>query len=145
MNRLKLAIAGAAIPIAAAASILTAGAAGASVTPAIASSAVYHAGSCTASGDFATCVASGSAWHPRRIRVHVHASPDQHVFVAWDMVCTKGTGAGSRSGSFTAFTPVNRIIRHPYFHPRSCDIAASGQLQDGGNWIKVNITYRRWS
>jgi len=143
MNRLKLAIVGAAIPIAAAASILTAGAAGASVAPAITNSTVHHAGSCTASGQFAACVASGTAWRPHRIRVHVHASPNQWVDVTWSDVCVRGTGVGQHSGSFTAFTPVSHVIRHSFRHPSSCSIAAEGQLHHGG-WIHVYITYRRW-
>jgi len=125
----------------AAASVLTAAPAGATII----ASPFRHAGSCTASGAFATCVASGTAWRPHRIRVHVSASPNQQVFVAWNDVCVRGTGAGSRSGSFTATTPVNRVIRHPYLHPRNCTVAADAQLQQGGNSIRVWITYRRWS
>jgi hypothetical protein len=121
--------------------LLTAGAASASSVPA---AVVHHAGSCTARGDFATCDASGTARRPHRIRVHVHARPNQHVLVSWTDTCSRGSGAGSRSGQFTAFTPVNRIIRHPYTHPDSCIVAAGAQLNDGGHWIHVNITYRRW-
>jgi hypothetical protein len=130
--------------LAAAFIVLSAGAASASPVPSIASSTVHHAGSCTASGDFAICDAAGNAWHPFRIRVHVHASPDQHVSVSWLTVCTRGSGAGSRSGSFTAVTPINRLIRHPYWHPRSCTISSVAQLQDGGHWIALWNTYRRW-
>lgn len=104
---------------------------------------IHHAGSCTARGDFATCVASGNSTRPFRIRVHVHARPDQHVTVAWTDTCSKGLGAGSRSGSFRAVTPVNRLIRHPYAHPDSCIISSDAQLQDGGHWIHVNNTYTR--
>ncbi len=145
MKAIRIILAAASAPALAAASVaLSTGPAAASPVPSITSSTVHHAGSCTASGQYAICVASGNAWHPRRIRVHVHAAPDQHVSVAWDMVCSKGSGAGSRSGSFTAYTPVNRIIRHPYFHPRSCTIASDAQLMDGGHWIAVWNTYRRW-
>lgn len=66
---------------------MSAGAASASPVPSITSSTVHHAGSCTARGDFAICDAAGNAWHPFRIRVHVHASPDQHVSVSWERRC----------------------------------------------------------
>jgi hypothetical protein len=104
---------------------------------------VHHAGSCTAQGDFATCVASGNTTFPVRIRVHVHARPNQHVLVAWETVCSKGTGAGSKSGQFHAVTPVNHLMRHSYAHPDTCTVSADAQLQDGGNFIHVNITYTR--
>jgi hypothetical protein len=123
------------------ASAATSATASASTIPA---AAIHHAGSCTARGDFATCDAAGNARRPHRIRVHVHAAPNQHVFVSWLTVCARGTGAGSRSGSFTAFTPVNRIIRHPYTHPSSCTVSSGAQLQDGGHWLHVYNTYRRW-
>jgi hypothetical protein len=68
-------------------------------------------GSCSASGDYATCVASGTANNPITITVTVTSSPDQSVYVAWDAVCSQGTGAGSKSGSFTADTPVTPMPR----------------------------------
>jgi hypothetical protein len=105
-------------------------------------SRVYHAGSCTAEGDYAVCVASGTATRPRYIYVHVASSPAQQVQVYWDVVCSKGDGAGSKSGSFTATAPVRRLIRHPYSKPDSCDVAADAQLEDGG-YLHVWITYRR--
>src|ERR1700730_10733828 len=67
---------------------------------------------CTARGDFATCVTGGTTRaHPTDIRVHVLSlHPGQSVIVAWDMVCAKGSGAGSRSGQFNATTTVNRRV-----------------------------------
>jgi Ricin-type beta-trefoil lectin domain len=108
----------------------------------VASAAVASAGtigSCTAEGDYATCVASGTANKPLTITVSVTSSPDQTVYVAWDTVCTLGTGAGSSSGSFTANTPVTRTISHPYHQPDSCIVSADAQLQNGGNKITVTI------
>jgi hypothetical protein len=64
------------------------------------------------------------------------------VQVFWNDVCGEGTGAGSKSGQFTAGTPVRRLIRHPYSHPSSCAVAASASLADGGH-LKVWISYRR--
>jgi Ricin-type beta-trefoil lectin domain len=107
-----------------------------------ASSAVADAGtigSCSAHGDYATCVASGTANKPLTITVTVRSSPDQSVYVAWDTVCTQGTGAGSSSGDFTANTPVTRTLSHPYHQPDSCIVSADAQLQNGGNSITVVI------
>jgi hypothetical protein len=73
--------------------------------------------------------------------VSVSASPDQDVYVAWDAVCSQGTGAGSSSGSFTAQTPVSRVISHPYYQPDSCIVSADAQLQAGGNSIHISLSY----
>lgn len=96
-------------------------------------------GSCSAQGQYATCVASGTANKPITITVTVRSSPDQPVYVAWDTVCSQGTGAGSSSGDFTASTPVTRTITHPYHQPDSCVVSADAQLQNGGNSITVTI------
>jgi hypothetical protein len=110
--------------------------------PVSAATKTYHAGSCRASGDFATCVTSGTAKLPVSIRVHVSASRKQQVLVSWDMVCSKGLGAGAKSGQFTAVTPVNRLMHHPYAHPDSCIVSADAQLSSGGS-LHVWVTYRR--
>jgi Ricin-type beta-trefoil lectin domain len=116
-------------------------AAGAIAASTAAASASTGFGSCSAQGDFATCIASGTATRPITIMVSVSASPDQDVYVSWSAVCSQGTGAGSSSGSFTARTPVSRVISHPYYQPDSCDVAAGAQLQAGGNSIHVSLTY----
>jgi hypothetical protein len=105
-------------------------------------SRIYHAGSCRASGDFAVCDASGTAHHPAVIRVHVSATPRQRVQVSWDMTCAKGSGAGGRSGQFTARTPVDHVMRHPYTDPAFCTVAAGAQLSGSGS-LHVWITYTR--
>jgi len=112
-------------------------------TPALAAGhpvKVHQFGSCRAQGDFATCVASGTAHHPVTIRVHVSASPSQQVDVAWDMTCSKGLGAGGKSGQFTAGTPVNRVLHHPYKHPDMCIVSADAQLSGSGH-LHVWLTY----
>jgi hypothetical protein len=112
--------------------------------PALASTPrVYHAGSCRAQGDFAVCVASGTATRPAKIVLHVSASPGQHVDGAWDSVCSRGFGAGSRSGSFSGHAPLTRIIRRSYVYPDSCDVSADAQLGTGGR-LHIWITYVRW-
>jgi hypothetical protein len=99
--------------------------------------------SCRAQGDFAICVASGNARHqPVTIVVHVRATPRQSVLVSWDIVCSKGFGAGSSSGQFHSGTPVNRKMHHPYAHPDSCIVSADAQLSSGGH-VHLWLTYTR--
>jgi hypothetical protein len=102
----------------------------------------YRVASCTADGDYAVCDAAGNATEPREIYVHVTSSPDQSALISWDTVCSKGLGAGSTSGQFTATTPVRKLIRHPYTAPDSCVVSAGAQLNNGGH-LKVWISYRR--
>ena len=105
----------------------------------------HHAGSCRISGDFAVCVASGNATGGiKNIYAHVSASPNQSVDVSWSMVCVKGSGAASKSGSFTATTPIRRYLKMPFFRPRSCSVATSAQLSGSGS-LHVWNTYHRLS
>ena len=144
MRRFMIMAAGAVLPAVAAAVMLTGGIASASTATAIGSSSVHKAGTCRARGDFADCITSGTATSPRSMFVHVHAGPRQEVDVNWDMVCSKGSGAGSRSGSFTRETPIRHAMRMPYAAPSSCDVSAGGALDGShGDWIRVNVTYRR--
>ncbi|HEY2641419.1 MAG TPA: hypothetical protein VGI66_16240 [Streptosporangiaceae bacterium] len=94
---------------------------------------VYLAGSCRSSGDYAVCDEAGDATKPTAIQVLVTASPNQSVLVSWDVVCTAGYSAASTSGQFTAQTPIDRTIRHPFAHPDSCTIAAGAQLSSSGS------------
>ena len=106
---------------------------------------VRHLGSCRAQGDFAICSASGSMNHPSSIHVHVSASPGQHVSGAWEVVCSKGTGAGSKSATFSGHAslsvPLTHLLRQNYKHPDSCIAAADAQLGTGGH-LHVWITAR---
>ncbi|HUZ53451.1 MAG TPA: hypothetical protein VMU94_13115 [Streptosporangiaceae bacterium] len=96
---------------------------------------------CTAQGQFAICDAAGNArHHPVTIVVHVRATPVQSVFVAWDITCAKGSGAGSSSGHFRSGTPVNRKLHHPYKHPDNCIVSADAQLARGGH-LHLWLTY----
>ena len=128
------------VAAAAATGLLTVGAIAVSTA---AASAGTTFGSCSAQGDFATCDASGTATDPITITVSVTSSPDQSVFVSWDDTCSLGLGAGGKSGSFTATTPVTRTISHPYSQPDSCIVAAGAQLQAGGNSVHVSLSYSR--
>jgi len=76
------------------------------------------------------------------IYAHVSASPNQSVDVSWSMVCVKGSGAASKSGSFTATTPIRRYLKMPFFRPRSCSVATSAQLSGSGS-LHVWNTYHR--
>lgn len=107
---------------------------------------VYQAGSCQAKGDFATCIASGNMKRPSSIWVNFHGFPSQKVGVSWSMVCTKGTGAGSKSGSFTDNNGIGHWkIPHPYVYPDSCSVSAEAQLEgSSGTKINVWLTYTRW-
>lgn len=105
---------------------------------------VTQIGQCGARGDYATCDASGTARGPvAGIEVRVYAAPNQQVEVYWDVVCSYGKGAGSKSGSFGGRTSLSREIPHPYAHPSSCIVAAGAQLQNGGRSITVKIVYWR--
>jgi hypothetical protein len=138
---MKRSILAAMIPAVSAAVMLTGGVASASTITG--SSTVHHAGSCYAAGAFATCVAGGTANRPVSIHLHVRAEPNQHVSGAWDSVCSKGLGAGSKSGTFSGMTRLRHLIRMSYTHPDSCIVSADAQLSQSGNHIKVSITYRR--
>jgi len=116
--------------------------AGITALPAVAAPAsTTTIGTCSARGDYAICVAGGTAHYPRTrtLTVTVTSSPRQTVSVYWDTVCSQGFGAGSRSGSFKARTPVTRTIPHPYRRPDQCIVSADAQLQAGGNSIHVSL------
>jgi hypothetical protein len=98
-------------------------------------------GTCHSSGDFAICTASGTAKHPLYIRVHVKASPNQHISGAWDMTCSKGTGAGGTHGTVSGTTPRAKRLRMPFANPDSCIVAADAQLSGSGS-IEVYLTAR---
>ena len=116
------------------------------LTPASAAPAAGpdHAGYCSASGDYAICAASGTAYRPSIINVHVYATPNQKVDVYWNMVCSKGEGAGSSSGHFSGVTPLSHRAPHPYAQPDNCIVAASAGLDNGGYHIVVKILYWKW-
>jgi hypothetical protein len=123
----------------AASPVLAAAPASASATPAVA----HFIGQCRAQGDFAICTASGNVNHPHSITVHVIARPGQHVSGAWSMTCSKGTGAGSKSGNFSGWAGIkNNLTRKlpmPYRRPDSCSVAADAQLAHSGH-IHVWLT-----
>lgn len=89
----------------------------------------------SASGDFATAVASGTATRPKAVYLAVIATPRQSVTGSWTMVCSKGAGAGSKSGDFTTSSSAKRKLKMPTVNPDSCSVAATAQLATGGKLV----------
>ena len=67
----------------------------------------------------------------------------QSITVYWTVVCWKGTGAGSRSGHFSVYTPRTHFISHPYYHPDGCTVSADAQISEG-NYLHIHNQYHRW-
>jgi hypothetical protein len=86
----------------------------------------------SASGDFAVALASGRANKPTALYLRVLARPNQRVDANWTMVCSKGLGAGSKSGRFSAVTPETRRLRMPMTRPSSCIVSGGAQLRRSG-------------
>jgi hypothetical protein len=73
----------------------------------------------------------------------VISKPRQVVSGSWTVVCSRGYGAGSKSGNFSQQTfPVNGVnlvtygIKLPMAHPDSCTVSASAQLDRSG---RINV------
>jgi hypothetical protein len=103
---------------------------------------VYYAGSCRSSGEFAACSDSAEVNDPVSFHVHVTAKPNQSVLVIWADTCTVGTSVASKSGQFTATTPIDRKVAHPFRHPDSCAIAVTAGLSNSGS-IHTWNTYEK--
>lgn len=92
-----------------------------------------------ASGDFALASADGTIDAPQEIRVLIGATPEQEVQVTYTATCTQGGGgAGNTDDQFTETTPIDKTIELPADDVTSCIVAASGQLQEGGD-IRVRL------
>lgn len=94
-----------------------------------------------ASGDFAITLASGRATSPHAILVKAVARPVQAVSVNWTLVCSKGTGAGSKSGGVTVKSGRLVATRFPMTAPDDCTVSAAGQLKSSGT-ITVTLLSR---
>jgi len=79
----------------------------------------------------------GTALHV--IYVHVYATPNQHISGAWSTTCSKGTGAGGKSGTMSGTTPLRHTLKMAYTHPDSCIAAADAQLSGSGHLV-ITIT-----
>ena len=89
-------------------------------------------GRATISGDFATTIANGRAPRPATLAVRVLASPNQLVDGNWNMVCSKGVGAITKSGTFAGRTPLTRSMRFRMARPDDCTVAALASLKASG-------------
>lgn len=94
----------------------------------------------SSSGDFATVIASGTAKRPSVLYARITSRPRQRVTGNWTMVCSKGFGAGSKSGSFAGRTPIQRRLRFPMTRPASCTVSAGGSLDRSG---RITVTLLR--
>lgn len=101
--------------------------------PALAAGGHARTATCRASGAQATCTTTATIRHPGVIRAHAIARPAQHVTVTWWMTCKSGKSSRSAMGSFTAKTPVSKILRHPFRHPASCKVTATTKLARKGH------------
>ena len=99
--------------------------------------------SCRAQGDYAICDASGTTWHPLSVVLHVTSTPGQHVSGAWDVLCSKGSGDGSRSGTFSGTTPLKRTLKLNYRRPDNCIVSADAQLGTGGSVTVRLVSWKR--
>ena len=104
--------------------------------------------SALAAGDYATAVASGTVTQPESFSVVLYTSKSQPVDVAWSMVCSRGTSAGSKSGQATLQTfktgetgptghpgawSIRTIKSFPMANSDSCVVSADAQLSTSGS------------
>ena len=108
--------------------LLAAGAVAASGTAASASTLK----TCKASGTNATCATAVAVKSPGTVTMTVNSSPHQSVIVAWLATCSVGTSTKQQKGTFTATTPVTRVIPHPFARPDQCVFGAAGELTGSG-------------
>jgi len=105
-------------------------------------------GSALTAGDYATTVVSGTVNRPSNVVVVIYTSQSQPVDVSWTMVCTRGMGAGSKSGQFRLLTvkdntggpthhagawTMKQVRSFPMANADSCDVSADAQLSASGS------------
>lgn len=87
----------------------------------------------SASGEAAIAQTEGTIRNPEIIRVRVKTVPPLKASVTYTLICATGGSAGSKSGQFTASSPIDRKINIPNGRPDSCDVSANAQLEAGGD------------
>jgi hypothetical protein len=108
-------------------------------------------GSASTSGDYATTIASGTATRPRHIFAVFNTSKPQWLDIDWTMVCSRGYGAGSKSGSVRRYSSVlpgvraptggkgpwsiSPDFRMPMARPDDCTVSAGAQLTRSGRLV----------
>ena len=100
-------------------------------------------GSCSSRGDFALCEPKGATLNkPVSIEAGIWAAPRQGITGNWTMVCTRGTSAGGKSGTFKGRTTVHVFFKFPFAHPDSCTEAVLAELNGSGR-IHIWVTGKR--
>ena len=100
-------------------------------------------GSCNSRGDFALCEPKGATLNkPVSIKAGIWAAPRQGITGNWTIVCSRGTSAGSKSGTFKGRTTVHVFLKFPFAHPDSCTEAVLAELNGSGR-IHVWVTGKR--
>jgi len=94
------------------------------------------------SGDFATQVVSGSLDDPWQMKGQIYVSPDQKVTGNWTVVCSKASGAASRSGRFTAYNLTDFKIEFPFYGAESCTGSFAASIDGRGTLTVALIGYR---
>lgn len=99
----------------------------------------------SASGDYAVASAVGRTTRPDVVYVELRTPEKQDdIYVAWATTCTRGYGAGSKSGHFTTGTYrmphesgylAVHSVRFPMAHPSSCIVSATAQLSGSGRLV----------
>lgn len=96
-------------------------------------------GQANARGDFATAIANGEADRPRWLKVTITTSPRQRATGNYTVICTKGWGSGSKSGSLSGWGKFTRWLKMPMRGSDNCMVSALGSLDRGGH-IRVVLS-----
>ena len=85
---------------------------------------------------------SADVSRPAAVALRVISQPAQKTFIKWSVVCSKGGGTGSTSGSYTSQTAALQPLRLPMGSPRSCRVVVHGHFPDGGGTLTLRIYSR---
>lgn len=95
------------------------------------------------SGDFANLVVSATVQDPYVIEAKAIGVPDQYIDVNWNMVCSNGSGAAGKSGSYTDASRVEHKLQMPFPRPTDCTVAVGASLKSTGR-LAVQIIKFDW-
>lgn len=79
---------------------------------------------------------------PRICKAGVWTFARQGITGNWSVVCSRGTSAASKSGSFKGRTTLHVYLKFPFAHPDSCTEAVIAELNGSGR-IHVWVTGKR--
>jgi hypothetical protein len=107
----------------------------------------------SASGDYAVASAAGTANRPSQIDLRLQTTtPQKGIYATWLAVCSRGYGAGSRSGHVTTGTYkipgeagyiATFRVRMPMRRPDSCIVSADAQLNGSGRLTVRLVAFQR--